>query len=170
MLPSPNFDDRPVGEVINTLVIHAISLPPDHFGGEFVEQFFTNCLNDSEHPYFCTIKQLAVSAHFYIKRCGKVIQFVDTHNRAWHAGESTFRGKTKVNDFSIGIELEGCDTKPFEEKQYKALTQLTKEIIKQHPSISLDQIVGHSDIAPRRKTDPGPLFDWKQYRLALNKP
>ncbi len=166
-LHSPNYDDRPKEVVIDTLVIHAISLPPDCFGDEFVEQFFTNYLDETAHPYFCTIKRLKVSSHFYIKRCGKTVQFVSTLKRAWHAGESLFDGKSNVNDFSIGVELEGCDSQPFTDEQYVALITLTKLIRSYHSAISLDRIVGHSDIAPGRKTDPGPLFDWDKYLSSL---
>ncbi len=167
IINSPNFDERPDGMRIDTIVIHAISLPPDQFGGDFVEQLFTNQLDGSAHPYFCEICHLEVSAHFYIKRGGSLIQFVSPDKRAWHAGQSEFLGKQQVNDFSVGIELEGCDAKPFTEAQYRSLTNLTKQLLQSYPHTSVDRIVGHSDISPGRKTDPGPCFDWKRYRRGL---
>ena len=167
-LPSPNQDDRPPGASVDTLVIHAISLPPDCFGGCHVEELFTNCLDPAQHDYFTEIQHLRVSAHFLIKRDGQLLQFVPTINRAWHAGESSFDGRTQVNDFSIGIELEGCDTVPFEPVQYRRLTEVTKAVCHTYSAITLDRIVGHSDIAPGRKTDPGPCFEWDRYRNLLS--
>ncbi len=166
-LPSPNHDTRPHPAFINTLVIHAISLPPDCFGDHFVEDFFCNQLDDSENAYFKSIAHLKVSSHFYIKRDGQLLQFVATHERAWHAGLSELRGLDTVNDFSIGIELEGCDSQPFTDEQYTALTNLSKVLIATYPAISRQRLVGHNEIAPGRKTDPGPCFDWARYRNDL---
>jgi AmpD protein len=164
---SPNFDARPDEADISLLVIHAIALPPDQFGGSHVHQFFTNRLNPRAHPYFETIKALKVSAHLFIARDGAVTQFVPFHQRAWHAGVSTFGGRQRCNDFSIGIELEGGDRQPFERAQYRTLTAITKALMQAYPQILPAHIVGHSDIAPGRKTDPGPHFDWDIYLNAL---
>ncbi|MGB5708759.1 MAG: 1,6-anhydro-N-acetylmuramyl-L-alanine amidase AmpD [Arenicellales bacterium] len=166
-VPSPNQDERPDPMHIDTLIIHAISLPPDCFGGCHVEELFTNCLNPDQHDYFAEIQDLRVSAHFLIKREGQLLQFVPTTMRAWHAGESCFQGCEKVNDFSIGIELEGCDTVAFEEAQYARLAAVTQSIREAYPAITLNRIVGHSDVSPGRKTDPGPSFDWPSYRKRL---
>ncbi len=146
--------------VVELLVIHNISLPPGCFGGEHIEALFTNCLDPSADPYFETICSLEVSAHFLIRRQGELVQFVSTDARAWHAGVSEWRSRDDCNDFSIGIELEGADDKAFETAQYDALTQLVTALRRAYPSITGDAIVGHSDIAPGRKTDPGPAFDW----------
>jgi AmpD protein len=159
-IPSPNSDARPHPGFINTLVIHAISLPPATFGGHFVEDLFCNSLDTSQHEYFQSIAQLKVSSHFYIKRTGELIQFVSSLRRAWHAGLSEFKGLDTVNDFSIGIELEGCDELAFEELQYQTLVVLSQCLMRAYPSITAKRIVGHSAIAPGRKTDPGPCFDW----------
>ena len=163
-VPSPNCDDRPAGEVVGLVVVHAISLPPDHFGGPGVEQLFTNTLNPGDHPYYATIAHLRVSAHFFIRRDGEVIRFVDPARRAWHAGLSCWRGREGCNDFSIGIELEGCDTLPFEAVQYERLAVLVRVLTRDYP---IDAVVGHSDIAPGRKTDPGPCFEWARLRGLL---
>lgn len=168
-LPSPNADDRILPGYVNCLVIHAISLPPEQFGGHFVEDFFCNRLDECAYPYFKTISELRVSAHFYIPRTGALVQFVSTHCRAWHAGVSSFRALDKVNDFSIGIELEGCDTEGFTDKQYRTLTELSRCLMNVYPAITKNRIVGHSEIAPGRKTDPGPLFDWDRYNSSLQK-
>lgn len=164
-LPSPNFDGRPVGEEINLLVIHSISLPPGQFGGQFVDALFTNRLDYSLHPYFETLRGLRVSAHFLIRQDGSLVQFVSCLKRAWHAGQSAWKGRTRCNDFSIGIELEGADNAAFTTAQYVKLVELTKLLQDRFP---VSDIVGHSDIAPGRKTDPGPLFDWSFYRASLN--
>lgn len=166
-VPSPNCDDRPQGCAIDALIIHAISLPPSEFGGDYIEQFFQNRLPVDAHPYFEEIHELRVSAHFLISREGELVQFVPIHKRAWHAGQSHCLGRDAVNDFSIGIELEGCDDQGFETVQYESLEQLTRLFIEQLPGLSAEHIFGHSDIAPGRKTDPGPYFDWQRYRLAL---
>lgn len=166
-IASPNFDARPHPCFVNCLIIHAISLPPGQFGGHFVEDFFCNCLDKSSHPYFNTICDLRVSAHFYILRTGALVQFVSTHDRAWHAGVSSFRGYSKVNDFSIGVELEGCDTETFTNNQYQTLENLTLCLRLEYPAISENRIVGHNSISPGRKSDPGPLFEWEKYRKQL---
>ena len=164
---SPNFDDRPGGQEIDLLVIHAISLPPNEFGGGYIQDFFQNRLDSSIHPYFEEIAALEVSSHFLIDRKGDLIQFVATDKRAWHCGESHFCGRQACNDFAIGIELEGCDESTFRDEQYDRLARLTRAIRQTYPKIVADNIVGHSDIAPGRKTDPGPYFDWARYRASL---
>ncbi|KRW62808.1 1,6-anhydro-N-acetylmuramyl-L-alanine amidase AmpD [Pseudomonas sp. TTU2014-080ASC] len=164
--PSPNFNERPQAEV-SLLVIHNISLPPGQFGGGYVHQLFQNRLEPDAHEYFAGIASLQVAAHFLIERDGAVTQFVSCHGRAWHAGVSSFEGRENCNDFSIGIELEGTDDLPFTERQYAALVRLTRTIRAAYPAITLSRICGHSDIAPGRKTDPGPAFDWQRYRSAL---
>jgi len=166
--PSPNFDARPTDCSIDLLVIHNISLPPGVFEGDDVEAFFLNQLHHSKHPFFEEIRELKVSSHLFIRRDGSAQQFVDLDNRAWHAGQSTWQGKERCNDFSIGIELEGTDDQTFTDAQYKTLLQLTLQIQQQYPDITNDRIVGHSDIAPDRKTDPGPHFDWSRYRQGLS--
>lgn len=170
---SDHFDDRdgPQGEPLSLLVIHNISLPPavteDDFNNDNVEQFFTGVLDPNQHPYFLSIADLRVSAHLYIKRTGDVIQFVPLNKRAWHAGVSEFKGRTRCNDFSIGIELQGTDVLPYTDKQYEALNKVSKQIQTIYPAITVDNIVGHCDIAPGRKTDPGSSFDWKRYKRHL---
>ncbi|SEG70496.1 1,6-anhydro-N-acetylmuramyl-L-alanine amidase AmpD [Marinobacterium lutimaris] len=163
---SPNHNERPDGE-ISLLVIHNISLPPGEFGGPGIHQLFTNCLNPDDHPYYREIHQLEVSAHLLIDRHGQVTQFVPFDKRAWHAGRSCFDGREACNDFSIGIELEGTDDLPFTDEQYAALTGVTGALMQQYPQINPERICGHSDIAPGRKTDPGPAFDWERYRRSL---
>lgn len=166
IVPSPNYDDRPVGEPVRLLVIHAISLPPESFGGEGVEQLFTNRLDPEAHPYYREIHALRVSAHFFIRRDGSLIQFVSTLRRAWHAGVSSWRGRERCNDFSLGIELEGCDDQPFMAIQYIRLARLIRILRRAY---AIQDIVGHSDIAPGRKTDPGPRFDWNRLRRLLRR-
>ncbi len=156
-IPSPNFDARPAGETVRLIVVHAISLPPAQFGGPGVLQLFTNTLDPAAHPYYATIQHLRVSAHFFIRRDGELIQFVHPDLRAWHAGASCWNGRERCNDFSIGIELEGCDTLPFEAVQYERLAWLIEVLRLRYP---IEAVVGHCDIAPGRKTDPGPCFDW----------
>lgn len=156
-VPSPNSDDRPAGEEILLLVIHAISLPPGEFGSHGVEALFTSRLDPDEHPYYREISGLRVSAHFFIRRDGELIQFVPCDHRAWHAGTSEWCGRERCNDFSVGIELEGCDEQDFEAAQYETLDRLIAALKQRYP---IAAIVGHSDIAPGRKTDPGPRFDW----------
>jgi N-acetyl-anhydromuramoyl-L-alanine amidase len=157
VLPSPNQDARPPGMQVSLLVVHAISLPPDQFGGPGVMQLFTNSLDPDEHPYYATIHHLRVSAHYFIRRDGETVCFVDPERRAWHAGVSCWKGRERCNDFSIGIELEGCDSAPFEPVQYLRLARLVNDLRARYP---IEDVVGHSDIAPGRKTDPGPFFDW----------
>ncbi|QKQ24545.1 1,6-anhydro-N-acetylmuramyl-L-alanine amidase AmpD [Candidatus Ruthia endofausta] len=157
-ISSPNFNKRP-NQAISLIVIHNISLPPGKFNNNHIEDFFTNQLNTSQHPYFKTIKELKVSAHLLIKRNGMIIQFVPFNQRAWHAGESSYKGKYNCNDFSIGIELQGDDNTPYESVQYEALNKVIN-LLKSHYPISA--IKGHSDISPIRKTDPGPYFKWSK--------
>ncbi len=164
--PSPNFNARPLGEV-SLLVIHNISLPPAQFKTGKVQAFFQNQLDVTEHPYFAGIADLRVSAHFLIERDGEVTQFVSCLDRAWHAGVSSFEGRETCNDFSVGIELEGTDEQPFTDAQYVALIDLTRQIQSVFPAITAARICGHSDIAPGRKTDPGPYFEWPRYKAAL---
>jgi AmpD protein len=161
---SPNFDERPDGAAIDLVVVHAISLPPAEFGGPGVIELFTNALDPAAHPYYREIAGLRVSAHFFVRRDGEVMQFVACAKRAWHAGASCWRGRERCNDFSIGIELEGCDDQPFENAQYVALGSLTGAVRRRYP---IADVVGHSDIAPGRKTDPGPFFDWPRYRALV---
>lgn len=161
---SPNCDARPSDEEISLVVIHAISLPPDRFGGPGVAQLFTNQIDPTEHPYYAGIHHLRVSAHYFIRRTGELLCFVPPEMRAWHAGLSQWQGRERCNDFSIGIELEGCDTLPFEKAQYAALAELLARLCTDYP---IEAIVGHSDVAPGRKTDPGPFFDWQYLRNQL---
>ncbi|MDX1491254.1 MAG: 1,6-anhydro-N-acetylmuramyl-L-alanine amidase AmpD [Pseudohongiellaceae bacterium] len=161
---SPNYNDRPAGQQVELLVIHNISLPPGQYGTGCVEQFFCNRLDRDAHDYFKEIADLQVSAHVLIERSGALIQFVPFDKRAWHAGKSSYRGRDNCNDFSIGIELEGCDDEPYSDVQYDTLAKLTQIIQEHYPEISPASIVGHCDIAPGRKTDPGECFDWDRYR------
>lgn len=149
--------------VVDLLVIHNISLPPGVFGGPWIEDLFLNRLDPEAHPYFPAIADLRVSAHLLIRRAGELVQFVDLRERAWHAGASIFAGRANCNDFSLGIELEGTDAMPFTDAQYRCLIRVTQEILRAFPAIAPGRIVGHADIAPGRKTDPGPCFDWKRY-------
>jgi len=162
-VPSSNCDDRPAG-AIELLVIHSISLPPGEFGGDDVRRLFTNTLDMHAHPYYQAIARLKVSAHFFVRRDGRVIQFVPCLKRAWHAGESCWQGRACCNDFSLGIELEGSDAVPFADAQYDALHRLTVALRENYP---IRGIAGHSDVAPQRKTDPGPCFDWARYLTGL---
>jgi N-acetyl-anhydromuramoyl-L-alanine amidase len=166
-LPSPNFDERPEGMAIDLIVIHNISLPPNEFGGSDIDAFFTNTLEVERHPYFAEIIHQKVSCHCLIRRDGSITQYVPFDLRAWHAGESSFQARTRCNDFSIGIELEGADEIPYTPEQYESLRVLIIALLKAYPEITLDRIVGHSTIAPLRKTDPGPAFDWKLLRGLL---
>ena len=162
-LESPNFNDRPVDEDISLLVIHSISLPPKKYNTDHIEKFFLNELDFSSHDFYKNIDGMKVSAHILIKRNGEVIQFVPFNKRAWHAGVSSYKGKNDCNNFSIGIELEGSDDDIFEDIQYEQLSLITSLLIQEYDLISKSNIKGHSDIAPERKTDPGPLFDWDRY-------
>ena len=163
-IASPNCDARPPGTEINLLVIHNISLPPGEFGGEAITQLFTNTLDAGYHPYYAQLQGLKVSAHFLIRRNGEIIQFVPCSKRAWHAGTSLWRERSGCNDFSIGVELEGSDYISFNDQQYTALARLTRRLQRTYP---IRAIVGHDNIAPARKTDPGPYFDWTRYLAAL---
>jgi AmpD protein len=165
---SPNFGERPEGAVIDLLVIHNISLPPGEFGGPWVEQLFCGRLDASAHPYFAGIAADPVSAHLFIRRDGEALQFVDLCKRAWHAGRSCWQGRAECNDYGIGIELEGTDAMHFTGAQYDRLADITREILWRFPAITAERIVGHSDVAPGRKTDPGPAFDWARYRRLLS--
>jgi len=158
--PSPNCNERPQDEQVSLLVIHNISLPPGRFGTGQVQRFFQNRLQVDAHPYFSTIADLRVSAHFLIERDGAITQFVGCDRRAWHAGVSRFAGREGCNDFSIGIELEGTDELAYEDAQYQALVELIELLRRRYPALVDERICGHSDIAPGRKTDPGPSFDW----------
>jgi AmpD protein len=162
-VPSPNCDDRPEGEAVSLIVIHAISLPPARFGGGDVERLFTNTLDPDAHPYFASIQSLRVSSHFLIRRDGEILQFVSCDRRAWHAGASRWQGRRACNDFSIGIELEGCDEIPFEDPQYDRIIDLASFLAAHYPIVAL---AGHADIAPGRKTDPGPCFAWPRIARA----
>lgn len=165
---SPNQNERPAGCEISLLVIHNISLPPEDFGGDWIEDFFLNRLNCDAHPYFERLRGVEVSAHLLIRRNGECLQFVPFHRRAWHAGRSSFDGQENCNDFSIGIELEGSDHQAFSDAQYECLAQISQTLMKCYPGITEERITGHSDIAPGRKTDPGPFFDWNTYRQRLS--
>lgn len=165
--PSPNKDLRPDKTEISLIVIHSISLPPGQYGGDSIEQFFQNDLNKNDHPYFEEIYQMKVSSHVLIKRTGEIVQFVPFEERAWHAGKSSYEGRDRCNDFSIGIELEGTDTDTFEDIQYQQLKHLINTIKVAYPQIE-NHITGHSDIAPGRKSDPGTGFDWNRLNDDLN--
>ena len=163
-IASPNCDERPAGAAIELLVVHAISLPPGEFGGSGIIELFTNRLDPARHPYYAAIADYRVSAHFLVRRNGALIQFVPCGLRAWHAGASTWQGRERCNDFSLGVELEGTDFQPFEDAQYDRLAALTRGLQAAYP---VRDIVGHCDIAPDRKTDPGPHFDWPRFRAAV---
>jgi len=167
-VPSPNWDERPPGSVVDLLVIHGISLPPGEFGGHAIDALFCNRLDPDAHPYFREVAHLRVSAHLLIGRDGRLTQYVDLNKRAWHAGPSCFAGREACNDFAIGIELEGSDDVPYKDVQYRVLAEATREIQARLPSIGSRRIVGHSDIAPGRKTDPGPAFDWGRFRALID--
>lgn len=166
-VPSPHFNERPENEMPSLLVIHNISLPPGEFGGPWIDALFTGTLDASQHPFFAEIAHLRVSAHCLIRRDGEIVQYVPFHLRAWHAGVSCYQGREACNDFSIGIELEGTDTLPYTDAQYQALQAVTRLLQQHYPDI-IHHITGHSDIAPTRKSDPGPAFDWARFRAALN--
>jgi len=168
VVASPNFDDRPDPADISLLVIHCISLPPGQFGGNAVEQLFCNRLDPNQHPYFEEIYTLKVSAHCLIRRDGEIIQFVAFDKRAWHAGISCYQGRERCNDFSIGIELEGDEITPYEAIQYHKLAQLSAVLLAEYPKLQRQHIVGHNDIAPGRKTDPGDSFDWTRFNDGLD--
>lgn len=164
---SPNFDERPPGVVADLIVIHGISLPPAIYGGPWIDRLFMNELPPDEHPYFAAVAALKVSTHVLIRRDGEIVQYVSFDKRAWHAGQSSYRGRERCNDFSIGIELEGADTDAYEPAQYRALVQTILQLCDAYPTLSLERIAGHSDIAPGRKTDPGIAFDWPRLHALL---
>jgi AmpD protein len=161
-LESPNADNRPTGTLIELIVLHAISLPPGQFGGTFVEDLFSNRLDILAHPSFSSLADVRVSAHIFINRRGGITQFVPFDRRAWHAGVSKWRGRLRCNDFSIGIELEGTDDRPYTSSQYAALNRTLKTLFVRYPQLGRDTVVGHSEISPGRKTDPGAFFDWER--------
>lgn len=163
-------DDRPAATEVDLLVIHSISLPPGEFGGGWIDDLFMNRLDVTADPYFAEIKALKVSCHLLIQRTGKITQYVPLNRRAWHAGESHYCGRTCCNDFSIGIELEGSDEIPFTDDQYRALQQVTTEVMHHYPAITRARITSHAAIAPGRKTDPGPMFDWPRYLDSISAP
>lgn len=166
-LPSPNFGARPDDAHISLLVIHNISLPPGEYGGGHIQRFFQNKLDKSRHQYFEKISEMKVSSHLLIERSGKLIQFVNLYDRAWHAGVSSFAGRDNCNDYSIGIELEGCDDDPYSEEQYRVLAEITDCLLENFPQLTPNRITGHENIAPGRKTDPGQAFDWLKYRRLI---
>lgn len=166
-LPSPNQDARPAGATLDLIVVHGIGLPPGEFGGPWVERLFLNTLPPDAHPFFRTLEGLKVSAHVFVRRDGAMLQFVPFHARAWHAGLSSWQSRTACNDFSIGIELEGADEVPYEPVQYEVLAALIAALNAAYPTLAPEAIVGHSDIAPGRKTDPGPSFDWGHFGRRL---
>ena len=165
-VPSPNFNQRPVGTVVDLIVVHGISLPPGEFGGCWIDDLFMNRLDPTMHPYFAEIEGLRVSSHFLIRRDGELVQYVSCDERAWHAGRSSWRGRTECNDYAIGIELEGEDHVPYTESQYTGLAQLITTLGEAYPAIG-DRIVGHEHVAPGRKTDPGPAFDWTRVTASV---
>lgn len=163
-VPSPNFGPRPAGAAVSLVVVHSISLPPGVFGGDAIEEFFTNRLDFDGHPYFDTLRGLEVSAHFVIRRDGGLLQFVSCDDRAWHAGRSSWRGRENCNDWSVGIELEGLEGGAFEAAQYLRLTRVVRALSRRY---AIDEVVGHEHVAPGRKRDPGPGFDWSRLARAL---
>lgn len=169
-VPSPNFDSRPAGCEPELIVIHGISLPPGEYGGPWIDQLFTNSLNPAEHDYFAEIEGLDVSSHLLIRRNGELVQYVDLYNRAWHAGQSCYAGREACNDFAIGIELEGTDTEPYADEQYAVLIDTLSFLQESFSGLTCDRVVGHSDIAPGRKTDPGEAFDWSRVEQVAKRP
>ena len=165
---SPHRDERPAGVQPDLIVVHNISLPPDEFGGPWIERLFNGNLPPDHHPYFAQIQGMRVSSHVLIRRDGEILQFVPFQERAWHAGVSSYEGRSACNDFSIGIELEGADELPFEAVQYAQAGAVICALLAAYPTLSAERVVGHSDIAPGRKTDPGSAFDWPRLRAGLN--
>ncbi|MGL5600818.1 MAG: 1,6-anhydro-N-acetylmuramyl-L-alanine amidase AmpD [Silvania sp.] len=165
-VPSPHHDCRPEDEAPSLLVVHNISLPPGEFGGPWIDALFTGTIDPDAHPFFDEIAHLRVSAHCLIRRDGEIVQYVPFDKRAWHAGVSCYEGRERCNDFSIGIELEGTDTLPYTDAQYQQLAALTRMLMQRYPAMA-GHITGHSDIAPQRKTDPGPAFNWERFRTLL---
>jgi N-acetyl-anhydromuramoyl-L-alanine amidase len=166
-MESPNCDARPSQTLIDLIVIHGISLPPGEFGGSWISDLFMNKLDPRAHPYFASVHDMRVSAHVLVRRDGHVLQYVSFDQRAWHAGQSVYAGRERCNDFSVGIELEGTDTLPYTDAQYMRLVDVLVVLLQQYASLSADRVVGHADIAPGRKTDPGPAFDWARLRREL---
>ena len=166
-IASPNHDSRPAGVQADLIVVHGISLPPGEYGGPWIDRLFTNTLPADVHPYFAEIGTLRVSSHLVVMRDGAVTQYVSFTDRAWHAGKSVFEGRAACNDFSVGVELEGTDTQPYEDVQYERLAQAVAALCAAYPRLSPARLVGHSDIAPGRKTDPGPAFDWPRARRLI---
>jgi len=164
---SPNHDSRPAGMEADLIVVHGISLPPGEFGGPWIDRLFTNTLPAEMHPYFSEVGSLRVSSHLVVARDGAVTQYVSFTERAWHAGKSAYQGREACNDFSVGVELEGTDTLPYEAAQYGVLAQVVAALCAAYPRLSPDRLTGHSDIAPGRKTDPGPAFDWQYARRLI---
>lgn len=167
-IPSPNFNARPPAVAVDLIVLHGISLPAGRFGEPYIEELFTNCLDCSAHPDFQALRGLEVSSHLLVDRFGRLTQFVSLHQRAWHAGKSVFEGRENCNDFSIGIELEGTDHRPYTDAQYRELGRVVRSLLRSVPALSPHRIVGHSDVAPGRKTDPGPAFDWQRFRQQVD--
>ena len=164
---SPHFDARPPGVLPELIVVHGISLPPGEFGGPWIDRLFAGNLPPDAHPFFRGLAGARLSSHLLIRRSGEPVQYVPLHERAWHAGVSQYQGRAACNDFTIGIELEGVDERPYEEAQYRELASVTQALLAALPSLSKERIVGHSDIAPGRKTDPGAAFDWPRFRARL---
>ncbi|MEN9501812.1 MAG: 1,6-anhydro-N-acetylmuramyl-L-alanine amidase AmpD [Pseudomonadota bacterium] len=165
--PSPNHDDRPVGCVPDLLVLHNITLPPYEFGGQWIDKLFTNQLDPNAHPFFAEICHLRVASHLLIRRNGEIVQYVPFHKRAFHAGVSSYQGRERCNDFSVGIEMEGTDFVPFTDRQYQQLECLLPALVAAYPTLSFAHITGHEHIAPGRKTDPGPFFNWQRLSRVL---
>ncbi len=165
---SPNYDARPAGVEADLIVVHGISLPPGEFGGPWIERLFTNALPLDMHPYFAEIGEIRVSSHLLVARDGALTQFVKFTDRAWHAGQSSYNGRPACNDFSIGVELEGVDTLDYEAAQYDTFAEVVAALCDAYPRLSADRVVGHSDISPGRKTDPGPAFDWERARRSID--
>ena len=164
---SPNYDSRPAGVEADLIVVHGISLPPGEFGGPWIDRLFTNTLPVQAHPYFNAVAALRVSSHLVVDRRGAVTQYVKFSDRAWHAGKSVYHGREACNDFSVGVELEGTDALAYEDAQYRALAKVVAALCAAYPRMSQDRLTGHSDIAPGRKTDPGPAFDWQLARKRI---
>lgn len=168
LLPSPNQDERPADTEPELIVIHCISLPPGEFGGPHIDELFTNCLEPDAHPYFAEITDMRVSAHLLVRRDGDITQYVPFNARAWHAGESSYCGRDACNDFSIGIELEGCEDRPYSDLQYEQLAKIISALVDCYDGLNRDRITGHCDISPGRKLDPGDAFDWDRLDQLLN--
>lgn len=166
-VPSPNCDDRPAGCGVNLIVVHGISLPPGEYGGPWIDHLFTNCLDPGVHPYFMEMASLQVSSHLLIRRDGEIVQYVPFTRRAWHAGESCYKGQAACNDFSIGIELEGQDIEPYTASQYDRLVEVIQALVEAFPGLTTRRVAGHCHIAPERKSDPGPAFDWRYLHARL---